>query len=85
MGFRQAPPSPRFSTGELYHECLPRHRHQEFLRFLRTLKRQTDSNMDIHFILDDYATHKHPKVLAKAAREAPAGIFPFSADVLVLA
>jgi transposase len=52
------------ATGELFHECLPRHRHQEFLRFLRTVERQTDPDLDLHFILDNYATHKHPKVKA---------------------
>ncbi len=52
------------ATGEVIHDCLPRHRHQEFLRFIRKVERQTDPQLDLHFILDNYATHKHPKVQA---------------------
>ena len=52
------------ATGEVIHRCLPRHRHQEFLRFLRYVEKQTDPELDLHFILDNYATHKHPKVKA---------------------
>ena len=47
------------ATGEVVHECLPRHRHQEFLRFLRKIERSVASELDIHVILDNYATHKH--------------------------
>ena len=52
------------ATGEVIHECMPRHRHQEFLRFLKTIEKQTDPDLELHFILDNYATHKHPKVKA---------------------
>jgi transposase len=52
------------ATGEIFHDCMPRHRHQEFLRFLRNVERQTDPDLALHFILDNYATHKHPKVKA---------------------
>jgi transposase len=52
------------ATGEVIHECLPRHRHQEFLRFIRKVERETDRSLELHFILDNYATHKHPKVKA---------------------
>lgn len=52
------------ATGEVIHDCLPRHRHQEFLRFLRKVERLTDPELDLHFILDNYATHKHPRVQA---------------------
>ena len=52
------------ATGEVVHECLPRHRHQEFLRFLRKIERSVASELDIHMILDNYATHKHPAVRA---------------------
>ena len=52
------------ATGEVMHECMPRHRHQEFLRFLRSVVQQADRHMELHFILDNYATHKHPKVKA---------------------
>lgn len=36
------------ATGETIHECMPRHRHQEFLRFLRTLERSVEPGLDIH-------------------------------------
>jgi len=50
-------------TGVLIGTCMPRHRHQEFLKFLRLLNRQTPPELDLHLILDNYATHKHPNVL----------------------
>ena len=43
---------------------MPRHRHQEFLRFLRKIERAVPAGLDIHVILDNYATHKHPTVRA---------------------
>ena len=52
------------ATGEVIHQCLPRHRHQEFLRFLRTVEKQCNPELDLHFILDNYATHKHARVKA---------------------
>jgi transposase len=52
------------ASGEIVHECMPRHRHQEFLRFLRKMERTVAAELDIHVILDNYATHKHPAVRA---------------------
>ena len=52
------------ATGEILHECMPRHRHQEFLRFLRKIERAVPTGLDVHVILDNYATHKHPAVRA---------------------
>jgi transposase len=52
------------ASGKVIHECMPRHRHQEFLRFLKKVEKATDRKLDLHFILDNYATHKHPKVRA---------------------
>ena len=52
------------ATGEVIHQCPPRHRHQEFLRFPRTVERQCDPELELHFILDNYATHKHAGVKA---------------------
>lgn len=52
------------ATGEVLHECMSRHRHQEFLRFLRKIERSVPAELDIHVILDNYATHKHPAVRA---------------------
>jgi transposase len=49
-------------TGQLIGTCLPRHRHQEFLKFLRLIDEQTPPEVDLHLILDNYATHKHPDV-----------------------
>ena len=41
---------------------MPRHRHQEFLRFLRTIDRNTPKSLDLYLVTDNCATHKHPKV-----------------------
>ena len=43
-------------------ECMPRHRHQEFIRFLKKIDAETPSGLDLHIIADNYATHKHPRV-----------------------
>ncbi len=51
-------------TGELIGECFSRHRHQEFLAFLRLINRETPRDREIHIILDNYGTHKHPDVVA---------------------
>ena len=50
--------------GQVIGQCLPRHRHQEFLAFLRTLERTLPPGLDLHLILDNYQTHKHPNVNA---------------------
>jgi transposase len=50
------------AEGKLIGTCMPRHRHQEFIQFLRLLDRQTPADLDLHLIVDNYATHKHPKV-----------------------
>jgi len=58
-------------TGNVIGQCLPRHRHQEFLTFLRTIDRDVPKGLQIHLILDNYATHKHENVekwLAKHRR-----------------
>ena len=51
-------------TGEVIAQCKPRHRHQEYLSFLRHIDRNVPENMDVHLIVDNYATHKHAKVRA---------------------
>ena len=48
--------------GSVVGQCLPRHRHQEFLKFLRTLDREYPAKLDLHLIVDNYRTHKHAKV-----------------------
>ena len=56
------------ATGHVIHACMPRHRHQEFLRFIKTVERSVDPDLEIHVILDNYATHKHEKVRNWLAR-----------------
>ncbi len=48
--------------GTVIGECMKRHRHQEFLRFMRRVDRDTPAELDVHFIVDNYSTHKHPAV-----------------------
>jgi len=48
--------------GTVIGRCMQKHRHQEFLRFLNTVEREVPAGKVIHVILDNYATHKHPKV-----------------------
>jgi len=49
-------------TGMVIGQCLPRHRRQEFLKFLRTIDREVPKGLQIHLILDNYSTHKHADV-----------------------
>ena len=48
--------------GTVIGQCLPRHRHQEFLRFLRKLDREFSRDLELHLIVDNYATHTHDNV-----------------------
>jgi transposase len=48
--------------GTVIGSCFDRHRHEEFLQFLRQVDRCTPEGLDLHLIVDNYATHKHPKV-----------------------
>jgi transposase len=48
--------------GTVIGDCMPRHRHQEFIRFLKKIDRDTPSDLDLHLIVDNYGTHKHPHV-----------------------
>lgn len=48
--------------GSVIGECKKRHRHQEFLAFLKQVERQTPEGQDLHIIVDNYATHKHQKI-----------------------
>ena len=52
------------ATGRLVQTCMPRHRHQEFLTFMRKVVRTVPKALAIHVILDNYQTHKHPTVHA---------------------
>ncbi|HEY9871309.1 MAG TPA: IS630 family transposase [Candidatus Obscuribacterales bacterium] len=48
--------------GTVISDCMKRHRHQEFLKFLNKLDQQTPADQELHLIMDNYATHKHAKV-----------------------
>ena len=50
--------------GRVIGQCMARHRHQEFIRFLNKINRETPAAPELHLIVDNYATHKHPKVRA---------------------
>ena len=54
--------------GSIIGQCMPRHRHEEWLKFLKLVKTQVGSAKEVHLICDNYATHKHPKVQAWLAR-----------------
>ena len=56
------------ATGEVVTQCKPCHRHQEFLAFLREIEKSVPTELDLHLIVDNYATHKHPKVKAWLAQ-----------------
>ena len=51
-------------TGTVIGQCLPKHRNTEFLKFLRTIDKQVPKGLEIHMILDNHGTHKHPNVQA---------------------
>ena len=44
--------------------CMQKHRHQEFIRFLNVIEAKVPAGKVVHVVLDNYAAHKHPKVLA---------------------
>jgi transposase len=50
--------------GQVIGQCYERHRHQEFLRFLRRLDQEFPGEITLHLVMDNYGTHKHPKVQA---------------------
>jgi transposase len=50
--------------GAVLATCKARHRHQEFLSFLRKIDKAVPADLDVHCIVDNYSAHKHPKVKA---------------------
>ena len=56
------------ATGTVLTQCKRRHRHQEFLAFLRHIDDSVPENLDVHLVIDNYCTHKHAKVKAWLAR-----------------
>ena len=63
--------------GTVLGRCMQRHRHQEFLRFLNAVEAAVPAGRLVHAIMDNYGTHKHPKVLAWLARH-PRWTFHFT-------
>lgn len=48
--------------GKVIGDCMPRHRHQEFIRFLQLINVKTPADLELHLIVDNYGTHKHARV-----------------------
>lgn len=55
-------------SGKVIGSCLPKHRHSEFLKFLKIIDAEVPQGLEVHLILDNYATHKHPNVQAWLAK-----------------
>ena len=55
-------------SGKVIGQCQKRHRHQEFIRFLKTIDREFPAPLELHLVLDNYGTHKKDKVRAWLAR-----------------
>ena len=56
------------ATGQVLAQCKPRHRHQEFLQFLRHIAANVPADLDVHLILDNYGTHKEASVMKWLSR-----------------
>jgi putative transposase len=56
------------ANGSVFTQCKPRHRHQEFLSFLRHIEASVPPTLEVHLICDNYVTHKHPRVRSWLAR-----------------
>jgi len=63
--------------GVVHGRCMQRHTHQELIRFLNSVERAVPAGKVVHAILDNYATHKHPKVKAWLTRH-PRWVFHFT-------
>ena len=63
--------------GTVVGRCMPRHTHQEFIKFLNAVERAVPVGKVIHAVVDNYATHKHPKVLEWLA-DNPRWVFHFT-------
>ena len=69
--------------GTVLGRCMARHRHQEFIRFLNAVEAAVPAGKLVHCILDNYATHKHPKVRAWLDRHER-WTFHYTPDVRLL-
>src|SRR5881296_3551508 len=58
------------TEGSIIGTCMDRHRHQEWIKFLKLIDHQTPPELDLHLIVDNYSTHKHPKVKAWLKRHS---------------
>ena len=58
------------ANGEVFGLCQERHRHQEWLKFLRLIDHTIPADRQLHLICDNYATHKHPAVTRWLDRHA---------------
>jgi transposase len=56
------------ASGEVLRRCQQRHRHQEYLRFLQDIDAHVPGDLDVHLVVDNYATHKTPRVLRWLAK-----------------
>lgn len=56
------------ANGQVFTQCKPRHRHQEFWSFLRHIEANVPKDLEVHLIVDNYGTHKHARVKAWLAR-----------------
>lgn len=56
------------AEGIVIEACMSRHRHQEWIKFLKVIDGSTDPDAELHLVVDNYATHKHPKVQRWLAR-----------------
>jgi transposase len=63
--------------GRVVGRCMPHHRHQDFIKFLNAVERAVPPGKAIHAVLDNYATHKHPKVQRWLA-DHPRWLFHFT-------
>jgi transposase len=63
--------------GSVMGQCMQRHRHQEFIRFLNRIEAKVPAGKIVHVILDNYAAHKHPKVIEWLGRH-PRFVFHFT-------
>src|SRR5271167_3954411 len=52
------------AEGRLIGKCMPRHRHKEWIKFLKLIDQETPEDLDLHLIVDNYSTHKHANVKA---------------------
>ena len=70
--------------GKVIGQCIKRHRHHEFIRFLNVIDAKVPKMKAVHIIVDNYATHKHPKVLEMDRKPSPVRV-PLHSDIDLLA